>query len=136
MEDMDRVGEAQLEYASGHKDLNVYKLAFDLAMRIFELSKTWPKGERYALTSQIRRSSRSVCGNLAEAWSKRRYKAHFVSKLTDCDGEVAETKTWLDFAQECKYIQSSEHDELEGQYRRVGAMLGKMILHPERWCKQ
>ena len=79
------------------KDLRVYKKAYDLAMTIFRLSKTWPGEEKFSLTDQIRRSSRSVCANLREAWAKRRYEAHFISKLTDADGENAETDTWLDF---------------------------------------
>lgn len=86
------------------KDLKVYKAAYDLAMKIFEISKTFPPEERFALTSQIRRSSRSVCLNLREAWAKRRYEAHFVNKLTDCDGENSETDSSLDFARDCKYI--------------------------------
>ncbi len=83
------------------KDLEVYKKAYKLAMEVFDLSKRFPPEERYALTSQIRRSSRSVCLNLREAWAKRRYEAHFVSKLTDCDGENSETDSALDFARDC-----------------------------------
>lgn len=86
------------------KELIVYQKAYELAMRIFEVSKRFPPEERYALTGQIRRSSRSVCMNLREAWAKRRYEAHFVSKLTDCDGENSETDTSLDFARDCGYI--------------------------------
>ncbi len=83
------------------KELRVYKYAYELAMEIFEISKTWPPKERYSLTDQIRRSSRSICSNLREAWAKRRYEAHFISKLTDADGENSETDTWLDFARDC-----------------------------------
>jgi four helix bundle protein len=86
------------------KDLEVYKKAYKLAMDIFELSKRFPAEERFALTGQIRRSSRSVCLNLREAWAKRRYEAHFVSKLTDCDGENSETDSSLDFAKDCGYV--------------------------------
>ena len=86
------------------KDLKVYKTAYDLAMAIYEISKKWPMEEKYSLTDQVRRSSRSVCSNLREAWAKRRYEAHFISKLTDSDGENSETDTWLDFARDCKYI--------------------------------
>lgn len=86
------------------KELVVYCKAYELAMRIFQLSKSFPPEERYALTGQIRRSSRSVCMNLREAWAKRRYPLHFASKLTDCDGENSETDTWLDFAKDCFYI--------------------------------
>jgi len=100
-------------------------------MEIFELSKTFPDDERYALTSQIRRSSRSVCLNLREAWAKRRYEAHFVSKLTDCDGEASETDSSLDYAKECGYIGEEVHAELTAKYRKLGAMLGKMINNPK-----
>src|SRR6056297_996718 len=97
------------------KELNVYKKAYSLAMKIFEISKTFPKEERYALTSQVRRSSKSVCLNLREAWSKRRYEAHFISKLTDCDGENSETNSSLDFAYNCGYINNETHKELTDQ---------------------
>src|SRR3954447_9696369 len=91
------------------KDLAVYQLAYALAMQVFEISKSFPPEERFALTSQIRRSSRSVCLNLREAWAKRRYEAHFVSKLTDCDGEASETDSSLDFAKDCEYISDAVH---------------------------
>ena len=94
------------------KDLDVYKLAHEFAMEIFEITKRFPSEEKYALTSQIRRSSRSVCLNLREAWAKRRYAAHFVSKLTDCDGENGETDSSLDFARQCGYISSEQHHAL------------------------
>jgi four helix bundle protein len=112
------------------KDLIVYKKAYDLAMRIFEVSKHFPAEEKYALTSQIRRSSRSICLNLREAWSKRRYEAHFVSKLTDCDGENAETNTALDFARDCEYISRSQFVELASLTTEIGKMLGAMIKNP------
>src|SRR5687768_1935638 len=98
------------------KDLEVYKLGYQLAMVVFELTRTFPSEEKYALTSQIRRSSRSVCLNLREAWAKRRYEAHFVSKLTDCDGENSETDSSLDFAYSCGYISKEQRSE----ERRVG----------------
>ena len=113
------------------KDLIVYKKAYSLSMRIFELSKSFPKEERYALTNQIRRSSRSVCLNLREAWAKRRYEAHFVSKLTDCDGENSETNSSLDFARDCNYISHKEHELLTEQTLEIGKMLGSMINNPE-----
>jgi four helix bundle protein len=94
------------------KDLDVYRKAYELAMLIFRLSKRFPAEEKYALTSQVRRSSRSVCMCLREAWAKRRYEAHFVSKLTDCDGENSETDTSLDFAKDCNYISPEEHTNL------------------------
>jgi four helix bundle protein len=112
------------------KELNVYKKAYSLAMKIFEISKTFPKEERHALTGQIRRSSRSVCLNLRECWSKRRYEAHFISKLTDCDGKNSETNASLDFAYDCGYINSEEHKYLTAQTSEIGKMLGSMIKKP------
>ncbi len=112
------------------KELEVYRKAYLLAMRIFELSKTFPPEERFALTSQIRRSSRSICLNLREAWAKRRYEAHFVSKLTDCDGENSETDSSLDFARGCEYISAADHKALTSLCQEVGRMLGRMIRAP------
>src|SRR5213080_2781876 len=113
------------------KDLDVYKKAYQLAMTIFLVSKTFPDEERFALTGQIRRASRSVCMNLREAWAKRRYEAHFVSKLTDCDGESNETDSCLDFARDCGYMSGEVHAELTGQCCDVRRMLGAMIKKPE-----
>ena len=112
------------------KDLTVYKKAYELAMRVFEVSRNFPADERFALTSQIRRSSRSVCLNLREAWAKRGYEAHFISKLTDCDGENSETDSSLDFARDCRYITTELHEELTSLSREVGKMLGTMIKAP------
>jgi four helix bundle protein len=112
------------------KDLKVYNAAYELAMRIFELTKSFPVEERFALSSQIRRSSRSVCMNLREAWAKRRYEAHFISKLTDCDGENSETDTSVDFARDCKYITSEQHAELAVRCHEIGRMLGSMMKNP------
>lgn len=112
------------------KDLNVYKKAYALSMEIFKLSRSWPAEEKYSLIDQIRRSSRSVCANLREAWAKRRYEAHFVSKLTDCDGENSETDTWLDCARDCNYISDDQHAYLTGEAEAVGRMLGKMLKDP------
>jgi four helix bundle protein len=112
------------------KDLDVYKKAYDLAMRVFDLSKDFPDEERFALISQIRRSSRSVCLNLREAWAKRRYEAHFVNKLTDCDGENSETDSSLDFARGCGYITAEQHEELTHACSQIGKMLGSMINNP------
>jgi len=109
------------------KDLNVYKLAYRLAMQVFEITKKFPTEEKFALTSQIRRSSRSICLNLREAWAKRRYEAHFVSKLTDCDGENSETESALDFAKDCGYITRQQHRELTATCAEIGRMLGGMI---------
>jgi len=112
------------------KDLEVYKKSYELAMKAFQLSKTFPPEEQYALTGQVRRSSRSVCMNLREAWAKRRYEAHFISKLTDCDGETSETDSSLDFARDCRYISSQQHSELTHLSAEVGRMLGSMIKSP------
>ena len=112
------------------KDLEVYKKAYALAMTIFELSKDFPNEERFALTSQISRSSRSVCLNLREAWAKRRYEAHFISKLTDCDGENSETDSSLDFARDCGFITNDQHRALVLMSQEIGKMLGSMIKNP------
>ena len=112
------------------KDLEVYQKGYALAMRTFRLTKDFPAEEKFALTSQIRRSSRSVCLNLREAWAKRRYEAHFVSKLTDCDGENGETNTSLDFARDCGYITPQIHRELTSLTEEIGKMLGSMINKP------
>jgi four helix bundle protein len=113
------------------KDLAVYQKAYELAMKIFEITRHFPMEERFALTSQVRRSSRSVWLNLREAWAKRRYEAHFVNKLTDCDGENSETDSSLNFARDCRYITTDQHDELISLNREVGRMLGSMIKHPD-----
>ena len=99
-------------------------------MEIFHLSKSWPVEEKYSLIDQIRRSSRSVCANLREAWAKRRYEAHFISKLSDCDGENSETDTWLDYAKDCGYISVAKHAELISISVEVGKMLGSMLRNP------
>src|SRR5437867_7493170 len=112
------------------KELTVYKSAYKLAMDIFEMTKTFPSDETYALTSQIRRSSRSVCTNLREAWAKRRYEAHFMSKLTDADGENAETETWIDFARDCDYLSEQDHALFSTKCHEIGAMIGAMINNP------
>ena len=115
------------------KELEVYKKSYQQAMNFFEISKLFPADERYALTSQGRRSSRSVPMNLREAWAKRRYAAHFVSKLTDCDGENAETETSLDFARDCGYITLEKHAEMTALNHEVGKMLGAMIKDPDKF---
>jgi four helix bundle protein len=112
------------------KDLDVYKMGYQLAMQLFELSKKFPAEERFALTGQIRRSSRSVCLNLREAWAKRRYEAHFVSKLTDCDGENSETDSSIDFAKDCGYLTNEQHERLTDLCQQIGKMLGSMINNP------
>jgi len=116
-----------------HKDLEVYQLAFKAAMQIFEISKRFPKEETYSLTDQIRRSSRSVCSNQAEAFRKRRYPKSFTSKLTNSESEAAETQSWLDFALNCSYIIEKEHNELYETYENIIGKLVNMSLHPENW---
>ena len=116
-----------------HKELDVYKLAFEAAMKIFELSKSFPKAETYSLTDQIRKSSRSVCANLAEAFRKRRYPKAFISKLSDSEGEAAETQTWLDFSFECGYISEEYSKELNETYEHIIGKLVNMSLNPEKW---
>ena len=116
-----------------HQDLDVYRKAFEAAMHIFEVSKQFPKEETYSLTDQIRRSARSVCANLAEAWRKRRYEAAFVSKMNDSEGEAAETQTWLEFAVRCGYISKEKGRVLFKAYDEIVAILVTMINHPESW---
>lgn len=103
-------------------------------MDIFQLSKGWPVEEKYSLTDQVRRSSRSVCANLREAWAKRRYEAHFISKLTDADGENSETNTWLDFALDCRYLNQVDHRRLTEEAIAVGSMLGAMLTLIRFFC--
>jgi four helix bundle protein len=116
-----------------HKDLKVYQLSFEAGMMIFNISKTFPKDEMFSLTDQIRRSSRSVSGNLAEAFRKRKYPKSFISKLSDSEGEAAETQVWLDYAIECGYIENITHSELFDKYDHIISMLVNMSLHPEKW---
>ena len=116
------------------KELRVYKQAYDAATEIFEASKDWPKEETYALTDQIRRSSRSVCANIAEAWRKRRYKKHFVSKLSDADAEAAETRTWLQFGHDSGYLTGNEFERLDATYNQICGGLVNMMKDPAPWC--
>ena len=116
------------------KDLVVYQKAFEQAMRLFEVSKSFPKAELYSLTDQIRCASRSVCTNIGEAWRKRRYPAHFVSKLTDADAEATETMIWLDFSLHCAYINTAIYNQFSSEYEQIGKMLGAMISAPEKFC--
>jgi four helix bundle protein len=117
-----------------YKELRVYNLAFDSAMLIFQSSKTWPPEEKFLLTDQIRRSSRSVCTNLAEAWRKRRYEAAFVSKLSDSDGEAAETEVHLDFALRCGYLSQENHAKLRDHYDHICRQLTNMMNDAASWC--
>ena len=116
-----------------HRDINAYIRAFDAAMRVFELLKGFPKEETYSLTDQIRRSSRSVCANLAEAWRKRRYEAHFVSKLSDSETEAAETQVWLEFSVKCGDLDRNEAARLYKTYDEIIGTIVGMINHPETW---
>jgi len=116
-----------------HKDLKVYQLSFEAGMEVYHISKSFPKEETYSLTDQIRRSSRSVSGNLAEAFRKRRYPKSFVAKLTDSEGEAAETQVWLDYGLSCKYIDERQHAVLLEKYDYIIGMLVKMINKPENW---
>lgn len=123
----------RLEFARDYKELKVYQLAFESAMQIYELSRKWPPEEKYSLTDQVRRASRSVCGNIAEAWRKRRYPAHFASKLSDADTEAAETEVWLSFALRCIYIDAETHKTLSSNYDQICRMLTKMMSSPDKW---
>lgn len=116
-----------------HWDLDVYKIAVDASMEIFELTKNFPKEERYALTDQIRRSSRSVSANIAEAWRKRRYLGSFVCKLNDSEAEAAETQVWIEYAVKCDYISKEQAKELHTQYDNIIGKLVNMIRRPEQW---
>ena len=119
----------------GFRDLKVYQLAFNLAMEIFNLSKTFPQEERFSLTDQIRRASRSVAANIAEGYRKKQYPKMFASKMADADGEAAETQVWLDFACECGYLAPTQQTQLKNSYEEIGRMLGSMIAHPERFSR-
>jgi four helix bundle protein len=116
-----------------HHDLEVYRNGFQAAMQIFACSKRFPKEEMYSLTDQVRRSSRSVCANISEAWRKRRYAAAFVSKLNDAETEGAETQVWLEMAVACGYLGTDEGRDLYAAYNEVLSMLVHMINHPEDW---
>ena len=116
------------------RELEVYQLAMDTAMRIFEISKHFPAEERYSLTDQIRRSSRSVCANISEGWRKRRYPNAFVSKLSDADAESAETQAWLEFALKCGYLDQELFSELDGAYDHIMGKLVTMLTRPDQWA--
>lgn len=115
------------------KELKMYKLAFELCMEFFYLSQKFPSDEKFGLTSQIRRSSRSVCSNIAEGYRKRRYPPHFVSKLTDADMENTETTVWIDIAFDCKYIDATTLEKLGNKVEEIGKLLSFMIRNPERF---
>lgn len=118
-----------------HQELEVYKKAFAAAMQIFEISKGFPKEEAFSLTNQIRRSSRSVCANLAEAWRKRRYEAAFVAKISDAEAEAAETETWIQFAVKCGYFDREIAKQLFLAYEEIIAMMVSMSINSKKWCE-
>jgi four helix bundle protein len=118
------------------KELNVYQLAFELQQEIFKISKSFPADERFSLTDQVRRSSRAIGANISEAWQKRRYITHFISKLTNADGEQAENQHWIGTAKACAYISEQAHTELLEKCTRIGQMLGSMMAKPEKFCHQ
>lgn len=126
-------GQGSRKPIRSHRELEVYQLAFEASMKIFELTKNFPAEERYSLTDQIRRSSRSVCANLAEAWRKRRYEGAFVNKLSDSEAEAAETQTWLEFAVKCNYLEPEIARELYQSYDQILGKLVKMISCPTPW---
>lgn len=116
-----------------YRELRVYQNSFQTAMEIFELTKTFPPEEKYSMVDQIRRSSRSVCTNIGEAWRKRRYPAHFASKLSDSEAEAEETRVWLEIALHCRYINEETFDKLDSFYDTILAQLVLMISQPEKW---
>jgi four helix bundle protein len=118
---------------NSYKDLRVYKNAVDAAMKIFELTKSFPPEEKYSLVDQIRRSSRSVCANLAEAWRKRRYKAAFISKLSDAESEACEAQVWIEFSLRCSYLKGDTSEQLDGLYDQIIGKLVRMIDDADRW---
>jgi four helix bundle protein len=122
-----------MESIRSHKELRVYQAAMDAAMRIFELTESFPSEERYSMVDQMRKSSRSVCANIAEAWRKRRYPKSFVSKLNDSEGEAEETRVWLEFARRCRYITETQVRELDDEYDKILGQLVRMITEPDKW---
>jgi four helix bundle protein len=124
----------KLEYATSFRDLIVYRKTRDLSLEIFRLTKRFPRAEAYSLTDQVRRSSRSTGAQIAEAWAKRRYEKHFVSKLTDADGEQQETQHWIETALDCEYISQEEARALLEKCTEIGRLLGGMIAKAEQFC--
>lgn len=123
-----------MEYVNKFRDLEVYKLSREVSKEIFFLSKEFPKDEKFSLTDQMRRSSRSVGAQIAEAWGKRRYEMHFISKLTDADAEQLETQHWIEIAEECKYIETQKAEELMLKCESIGKMLQRMIEKSASFC--
>lgn len=123
-----------VEKIRSYKELRVYQAAIEAAMKIFEVTKRFPPEEKYSMTDQARRSSRSVCANIAEAWRKRRYPAHFVSKLSDSEGEAEETRVWVELAFRCGYLTKAEAEDLDDRYDKILGQLVMMISSPEKWA--
>ncbi|GBD95236.1 MAG TPA: four helix bundle protein [Nitrospirae bacterium] len=121
------------EHIRTYKDLRVYQNAVETAMKIFEITKSFPVEERYSLVDQIRRSSRSVCANIAEAWRKRRYEAAFIAKMSDAESEAAETQVWLEFSEKCSYMETPLASDLEKRYNRIIGQIVKMIREASDW---
>ncbi len=122
-----------MEKIKSHKELRVYQATIEAAMLIFGLTKHFPSEEKYSMVDQMRRSSRSVCANIAEAWRKRRYPAHFISKLSDSEGEAEETRVWIELAFRCGYLKKEQADDLDDRYDKILGQLVMMINAPEKW---
>ena len=122
-----------MQHIKSYKDLRVYQAAIEAAMRVFELTKRFPAEEKFSMVDQMRRSSRSVCANIGEAWRKRRYPAHFKSKLSDSEGEAEETRVWTDLALRCGYLSKSEANEIDTTYDAILGQLVRMIDRPDQW---
>ena len=122
-----------MEKIKSYKELRVYQSAIEAAMLIFGLTKHFPSEEKFSMVDQIRRSSRSVCANIAEAWRKRRYPAHFVSKLSDSEGEAEETRVWIELAHRCGYLKKEQADNLDDRYDKILGQLVLMINAPDKW---
>ena len=125
-----------MAFIASFRDLEVYKLARDHAKKVFEITITFPKEEKYSLTDQIRRSSRAVNGMIAEAWARRRYPAVFINKIDEARGEAMETQAWLDHSLDCKYLGEKQHLELDRGWQHIGAMLNRMIERADSFCKR
>ncbi len=121
------------EKIKSYKDLRVFQNSMDAAMKIFHLTKRFPPEEKYSMVDQIRRSSRSVCANLAEAWRKRRYKAAFIAKLSDAESEACETQVWVEFARRCQYLEDGTCDQLDADYEQIMGQIVKMIVDVDKW---
>jgi four helix bundle protein len=118
---------------SSYKDLRVFQNAFESAITVFHLTKEFPPEEKYSMVDQVRRSSRSVCTNIAEAWRKRRYKKAFIAKLSDAESEACETQVWLQFAKHCGYLDDEICENLEAKYDHIMGQIVKMINEPDKW---